>query len=167
MPPDSYQEQVKEALEARAENTESTEADSPAAETPSSESTEESHTPGEQQPDGETTDNQQSQQQAAQNGQQPADTGGDSSPTTEGENGDGTGYTKGEIITQINELATNGEPPAAIKFEQHPETADLEAVIDHFGEHGSKPDPWGERKASAEERMNTRGVLTYLDQRTV
>ena len=40
-----------------------------------------------------------------------------------------------------------------------------EAVIDHFAAHAPERliDLWGEEKARAEERLNVRGVLTYLD----
>ncbi|ELZ88435.1 MULTISPECIES: MBL fold metallo-hydrolase [Haloferax] len=38
-----------------------------------------------------------------------------------------------------------------------------EAVIDHFVEHTQMDEVWGERKARDEERLNTRGVLGYLD----
>ncbi|MGM0590661.1 MAG: MBL fold metallo-hydrolase [Halobacteriota archaeon] len=43
------------------------------------------------------------------------------------------------------------------------ELDDDDAVIDHFVEHTETADVWGERKARAEARMNTRGVLAYLD----
>ncbi len=42
---------------------------------------------------------------------------------------------------------------------------DDEAVIEHFAENVDTVDAWGEEKARAEERMNVRGVLTYLDHR--
>ncbi|QCJ45745.1 MBL fold metallo-hydrolase [Haloprofundus sp. MHR1] len=42
---------------------------------------------------------------------------------------------------------------------------DDEAVIDHFAEHTDMAGTWGERKATAEERLNVRGVLGYLDYR--
>jgi glyoxylase-like metal-dependent hydrolase (beta-lactamase superfamily II) len=42
---------------------------------------------------------------------------------------------------------------------------DDEAVIDHFAERAETVDVWGPEKARAEERMNVRGVLRYLDQR--
>jgi glyoxylase-like metal-dependent hydrolase (beta-lactamase superfamily II) len=42
---------------------------------------------------------------------------------------------------------------------------DDEAVIEHFVENVDTIDAWGEEKARAEERMNVRGVLTYLDGR--
>jgi glyoxylase-like metal-dependent hydrolase (beta-lactamase superfamily II) len=43
------------------------------------------------------------------------------------------------------------------------ELGDDEAVIEHFVEHTQMAEVWGERKARAEERLNTRGVLGYLD----
>ena len=45
------------------------------------------------------------------------------------------------------------------------ELGDDEAVLDHFAEHAPQDliDVWGERKAREEQRMNTRGVLGYLD----
>ena len=39
-----------------------------------------------------------------------------------------------------------------------------EAVIEHFVETSEMVETWGERKARAEERLNTRGVLGYLDE---
>ncbi|MFC7133002.1 MULTISPECIES: MBL fold metallo-hydrolase [Salinibaculum] len=43
--------------------------------------------------------------------------------------------------------------------------ADDEAVIEHFVERTEAVDAWGEEKGRAEERMNVRGILTYLDNR--
>jgi glyoxylase-like metal-dependent hydrolase (beta-lactamase superfamily II) len=46
------------------------------------------------------------------------------------------------------------------------ELADDDAVIEHFVSHADEmtgAETWGERKAKAEARLNTRGVLTYLD----
>ncbi len=45
------------------------------------------------------------------------------------------------------------------------ELGDDDAVIAHFAEHAPEDtiEVWGERKAREEEKMNTRGVLTYLD----
>ena len=40
-----------------------------------------------------------------------------------------------------------------------------EAVIEHFIEESDMADAWSARKARAEERLNVRGVLTYLDKR--
>ncbi|ADJ14222.1 MBL fold metallo-hydrolase [Halalkalicoccus jeotgali] len=40
---------------------------------------------------------------------------------------------------------------------------DDEAVIEYFVENTEMAEVWGERKARAEERLNTRGVLGYLD----
>jgi glyoxylase-like metal-dependent hydrolase (beta-lactamase superfamily II) len=45
------------------------------------------------------------------------------------------------------------------------ELEDDEAVIEHFVEETEMAEVWGERKARAEERLNVRGVLAYLDQR--
>ncbi|MFD1585962.1 MBL fold metallo-hydrolase [Halorientalis brevis] len=45
------------------------------------------------------------------------------------------------------------------------ELGDDEAVIDYFAEQTEMVDVWGDRKARGEERMNVRGVLTYLDHR--
>ncbi|WP_121743818.1 MBL fold metallo-hydrolase [Natronorubrum halophilum] len=45
------------------------------------------------------------------------------------------------------------------------ELADDEAVVEHFATETDVADVWGERKASAEAAMNTRGVLGYLDRR--
>ncbi|AQL43184.1 MBL fold metallo-hydrolase [Halorientalis sp. IM1011] len=46
------------------------------------------------------------------------------------------------------------------------ELSDDDAVIEYFGDTTSMTGVWGERKASAEARMNTRGVLAYLDTRS-
>ncbi len=45
------------------------------------------------------------------------------------------------------------------------ELGDDEAVVEHFAAHAQERfvDCWGERKARAEERLNARGVLAYLD----
>ncbi|RDI72129.1 MBL fold metallo-hydrolase [Halopelagius longus] len=43
------------------------------------------------------------------------------------------------------------------------ELGDDEAVVDHFAEHTRMVNVWGETKARAEERLNARGVLGYLD----
>ncbi|WP_136718072.1 MBL fold metallo-hydrolase [Halorientalis salina] len=45
------------------------------------------------------------------------------------------------------------------------ELDDDDAVIEHFAERTDMIGIWGERKARGEERMNVRGVLTYLDER--
>ncbi|WP_122089238.1 MBL fold metallo-hydrolase [Halalkalicoccus subterraneus] len=47
--------------------------------------------------------------------------------------------------------------------EKRAELDDDEAVIDYFVENTEMVAVWGERKARAEERLNTRGVLGYLD----
>jgi len=47
------------------------------------------------------------------------------------------------------------------------EVADDEAVVEHFAAHADEmagAETWGQRKAEAEARLNTRGVLAYLDQ---
>jgi glyoxylase-like metal-dependent hydrolase (beta-lactamase superfamily II) len=49
--------------------------------------------------------------------------------------------------------------------EKREELGDDEAVIRHFEEHTEMRDTWGEEKATAEERLNTKGVLGYLDYR--
>jgi glyoxylase-like metal-dependent hydrolase (beta-lactamase superfamily II) len=41
--------------------------------------------------------------------------------------------------------------------------ADDERVVDYFMNHQEMDDVWGEEKARAEERLNTKGVLGYLD----
>ncbi|SFG61901.1 Metallo-beta-lactamase superfamily protein [Halopelagius inordinatus] len=45
------------------------------------------------------------------------------------------------------------------------ELGDDDAVVEHFAEHTEMIDVWGETKAREEERLNTRGVLGYLDWR--
>ena len=47
--------------------------------------------------------------------------------------------------------------------EKRDELGDDDAVIEYFGDHTPMTDAWGDRKAAAEERMNARGVLAYLD----
>ncbi|MEM4780981.1 MAG: MBL fold metallo-hydrolase [Halalkalicoccus sp.] len=47
--------------------------------------------------------------------------------------------------------------------EKRAELGDDEAVIEHFAESTGMDEIWGERKARAEERLNVRGVLGYLD----
>jgi glyoxylase-like metal-dependent hydrolase (beta-lactamase superfamily II) len=42
---------------------------------------------------------------------------------------------------------------------------DDDAVVEYFADHAALTGVWDDRKAVAEERMNTRGVLTYLDRR--
>ena len=45
---------------------------------------------------------------------------------------------------------------------------DDDAVVEHFVAHADEmagAETWGQRKAEAEARLNTRGVLTYLDRR--
>jgi glyoxylase-like metal-dependent hydrolase (beta-lactamase superfamily II) len=48
---------------------------------------------------------------------------------------------------------------------QRAELGSDEAVIEHFIAESEMTDAWSERKASAEERLNVRGVLAYLDSR--
>lgn len=47
--------------------------------------------------------------------------------------------------------------------EKHAQLEDDEAVIEYFVAETEMAEIWGERKARAEERLNTRGVLAYLD----
>ena len=47
------------------------------------------------------------------------------------------------------------------------ELGDDDVVIEHFVDHADEmagAEVWGQRKAEAEARLNTRGVLAYLDQ---
>jgi len=48
--------------------------------------------------------------------------------------------------------------------EKRAEFDDDEAVIEYFAETADPIEPWGPRKTRAEYRLNTRGVLGYLDQ---
>jgi glyoxylase-like metal-dependent hydrolase (beta-lactamase superfamily II) len=48
--------------------------------------------------------------------------------------------------------------------EKRAELGDDEAVIEHFAETADPVEPWGERKTRAENRLNVKGVLGYLDQ---
>ncbi|MFC4550260.1 MULTISPECIES: MBL fold metallo-hydrolase [Halorussus] len=45
------------------------------------------------------------------------------------------------------------------------ELGDDEAVVSFFADETQMIDTWGERKAAEEEKLNTRGVLAYLDYR--
>jgi glyoxylase-like metal-dependent hydrolase (beta-lactamase superfamily II) len=47
--------------------------------------------------------------------------------------------------------------------EKREELADDEAVIAYFEDNSRMVDVWGAEKARAEERLNTKGVLGYLD----
>lgn len=47
--------------------------------------------------------------------------------------------------------------------EKRAELDDDEAVIEHFAETAETVEPWGERKSRAENRLNVKGVLGYLD----
>jgi len=47
--------------------------------------------------------------------------------------------------------------------EKRAELGDDEAVIEHFAETADLVEPWGERKTRAENRLNVKGVLGYLD----
>jgi glyoxylase-like metal-dependent hydrolase (beta-lactamase superfamily II) len=47
--------------------------------------------------------------------------------------------------------------------EKRAELGDDEAVVDHFVASAEPIEPWGARKTRAEYRLNTRGVLNYLD----
>jgi len=49
--------------------------------------------------------------------------------------------------------------------EKRAELGDDEAVIEHFVETADTVEPWGERKTRAENRLNVKGVLGYLDQK--
>jgi len=48
--------------------------------------------------------------------------------------------------------------------EERAELDDDEAVIEHFAETAETVEPWGERKSRAENRLNVKGVLGYLDE---
>ena len=52
---------------------------------------------------------------------------------------------------------------AAVR-EKRAELDDDEAVIEHFVEETEMAEVWSARKARAEERLNTRGVLAFLDE---
>ena len=47
--------------------------------------------------------------------------------------------------------------------EKRDELADDEAVVEYFEDNSRMVDVWGAEKARAEERLNTKGVLGYLD----
>jgi glyoxylase-like metal-dependent hydrolase (beta-lactamase superfamily II) len=48
---------------------------------------------------------------------------------------------------------------------KYEELGDREAVEQFFADHTDMTDVWGETKASEEEKLNARGVVTYLDRR--
>ena len=54
-------------------------------------------------------------------------------------------------------------PSAAVR-EKRAELDDYEAVIDYFVAYTGMAAVWSERKALAEERLNVRGVLAFLDE---
>ncbi|MCH7661186.1 MAG: MBL fold metallo-hydrolase [Euryarchaeota archaeon] len=64
-----------------------------------------------------------------------------------------------ELLDEYKEVLTNWVEAVEQK---RAELAD-EAVIEYFVENTEMDEVWGERKARAEERLNTRGVLAYLD----
>lgn len=64
-----------------------------------------------------------------------------------------------ELLDEYKEVLTEWVESVE---EKRKELAD-EAVIEYFVENTEMDDVWGERKARAEERLNTRGVLAYLD----
>jgi hypothetical protein len=43
------------------------------------------------------------------------------------------------------------------------ELEDDEAVVEYFMDHTDMVEVWGEEKARSEDRLNTKGVLGYLD----
>ena len=49
--------------------------------------------------------------------------------------------------------------------EKRAELDDDEAVLEYFAETAETVEPWGERKTRAENRLNVKGVLGYLDER--
>ncbi|MDL5362326.1 MBL fold metallo-hydrolase [Halalkalicoccus sp. NIPERK01] len=65
-----------------------------------------------------------------------------------------------EVLDTYREVLTDW---VADVEEKRAELGDDEAVIEHFVETTEMAEVWGERKARAEERLNTRGVLGYLD----
>lgn len=65
-----------------------------------------------------------------------------------------------ELLDEYKQVLTEWVEAVA---EKRTELEDDEAVIEHFVENTAMDEIWGERKARAEERLNTRGVLAYLD----
>lgn len=65
-----------------------------------------------------------------------------------------------ELLDEYKEVLTNWVEAVEQK---RAELEDDEAVIDYFVENTEMDEVWGERKARAEERLNTRGVLASLD----
>jgi glyoxylase-like metal-dependent hydrolase (beta-lactamase superfamily II) len=72
----------------------------------------------------------------------------------------GPAPTSDELLDEYKNVLT--EWVESVK-EKRDELDDDEAVIEYFVENTEMDDVWGERKARAEERLNTRGVLAYLD----
>ncbi len=65
-----------------------------------------------------------------------------------------------ELLDEYKEVLTEWVEDVEAK---RAELGNDEAVIEHFVENTDMSEVWGERKARAEERLNTRGVLGYLD----
>ncbi|SEQ88691.1 MBL fold metallo-hydrolase [Natrinema salaciae] len=77
----------------------------------------------------------------------------------------GPRYVGDDVERALEEYATVLEEWVAAVDRKRAELEDDEAVVDHFAEVTEMGDVWSEEKASAEARLNTRGVLGYLDRR--
>jgi glyoxylase-like metal-dependent hydrolase (beta-lactamase superfamily II) len=70
-----------------------------------------------------------------------------------------------ETDDRLAEYATITEEWVAEVERVREELADDEAVIEHFQDVTDATDAWSDRKGRDEERLNVRGILTYLDRR--
>lgn len=70
-----------------------------------------------------------------------------------------------ETGTLLSEYAEVLETWVEAVAEKREELEDDEAVLEYFAERAATVGTWSEAHAQAEERMNVRGVLHYLDQR--
>ncbi|MBZ6495199.1 MBL fold metallo-hydrolase [Natrinema longum] len=77
----------------------------------------------------------------------------------------GPRYIGDDVEGALEEYATVLEEWVDAVAAKRRELADDETVVDHFAEAAEMDDVWGEEKSSAEARLNTRGVLGYLDHR--
>lgn len=68
-----------------------------------------------------------------------------------------------ETDDRLAEYATITEEWVAEVERVREELADDEAVIEHFQDVTDATDAWSDRKGRDEERLNVRGILTYLD----
>ncbi|ELY64940.1 MBL fold metallo-hydrolase [Natrinema versiforme] len=71
----------------------------------------------------------------------------------------------GDVDRALEEYAAVLEEWVEAVAEQRAALDGTEAVVDHFADATEMTDVWGEEKASEEAKLNTRGVLGYLEHR--